>query len=92
MNIRYRIAHSCRTDNIVVRGVIGAVIIIHNKLIERDNDTANLTVALEQLILDQDKLQELTANAKESIRPYSEEKYYQRWNNLITATVESKNG
>lgn len=61
-------------------------------LIERDSGSVNMTAALETLIMDQNKLRELTSNAKDSIRPYSEKKYYQRWDNLITATMESQHG
>ena len=51
-----------------------------------------MTVALEALITDEEKLQQLSSNAQDSIRPYSEAKYYERWDSLITATMESQNG
>jgi len=61
-------------------------------LIERDKDSVNLTIALETLMKDEDQRQQLISNAKNSIRSYSESKYYERWNSLISSILEAKNG
>lgn len=61
-------------------------------LIERDKTSKNLANAIETLILDKSMLKNLTSNAKNSIISYSEDKYYQRWDSLITTVLESKNG
>ena len=61
-------------------------------LLKRDNNSNNMSAALELLMVDDEKLRKLRSNAQDSIRPYSETKYYQRWNKLITATLEFQNG
>ncbi len=56
-------------------------------LIERGKTADSMAVALKQMISGDEMRKKLAGNAKESIRLFSETKYYQRYSQLITEVV-----